>query len=195
MLSMSLLTVFQVHAATETYTVDNNKSTVLWKGEKITGSSHQGKINITSGSIYVMNNQLAGGDFTIDMNSLETTDMEADMNAKLTKHLKDDDFFSTDKFPTTTLKITNSTKILNNLDTDPNYEFDGELTIKGITQEIKFEAIVVLEEKSITATAKIIFDRSKFDVKYNSGSFFNDLGDKLIKDEVELKVKLSATLP
>ena len=140
-----------------------------------------------------MSEQIAGGDFVLDMTSLNTTDMDDEKsNAKLTKHLKNDDFFSVEKFPTAKLEITEAIKILNALDTDSNYEFKAKLTIKDITHEIAFGAIVEHTETTMNVTANIVFDRTKFDDKYNSGSYFDDLGDYMIKDEIKMTIKIVA---
>ncbi|NQY09987.1 MAG: YceI family protein [Flavobacteriales bacterium] len=192
---VGILISFSSFAGYDVYQVDTKSCSINWVGAKITGSSHSGTISVKSGMLYVIEGKIGGGDIVLDMTSLETTDMDASGNAKLTKHLKNEDFFSVDKFPEAKLEITASTEVLNNLDTDPNFEFTAKLTIKGITQEIKFGAIVSLDGKTITATAEIVFDRTKFDIKYGSGSFFDDLGDKVIIDDIKLKVNLTATLP
>ena len=74
------------------------------------------------------------------------------------------------------------------VDIDGNSQIlDGELTIKGITHPINFSITLNSENN---ATAMLVFDRSKYDVRFRSGSFFDELGDKLILDDIKLEVAL-----
>ena len=74
------------------------------------------------------------------------------------------------------------------VDIDGNSQIlDGELTIKGITHPINFSITLNSENN---ATAMLVFDRSKYDVRFRSGSFFDELGDKLILDNIKLEVAL-----
>jgi polyisoprenoid-binding protein YceI len=106
-------------------------------------------------------------------------------NAKLEGHLKSDDFFSTDKNPTAkfvTSKIESKG--------GDQYIVKGSLTVKGITNEIEFPATIQVSNGQINAKAKILVDRTKFDIKFRSGNFFQNLGDKAIEDNFELDVDL-----
>ena len=193
-LLLSLTLAVPTMAGLPTYVTDTKTSTIQWTGQKITGSTTSGVIKLKSGQFYVMEDQIAGGEFVIDMSTIESTDMSADQNARLSNHLKNDDFFSVDKFPIATLSISKGIKVYNSLETDPNYEFEGTLTIKGITQDVKFGAIVTMDDKTLKAMAVIVFDRSKFDVRYGSGSFFEDLGNKLILDDIKLTIEINANI-
>ena len=164
--------------------VNTKNSTIKWIGSKIT-SNHEGTINILKGALNIDHGTLVGGQFSIDMQSLATTDMSEEYNKKLDSHLKNEDFFNVSEFPTALVTIKDVTKGDGN-----NYSISADLTIKGITHPIKFAAVVMLNGPNFSATAKIKIDRTKWDIKYNSGNFFENLGDKLILDEIILDVFL-----
>ncbi|KIA91334.1 lipid-binding protein [Pedobacter kyungheensis] len=177
------LSAFKNPAKPVTYTVDAAKSTITWVGKKVTGS-HNGTIALQSGSLAVNGKSVTGGTFTIDMNSIK----DADGSAKLEGHLKADDFFGVAKFPTSTFVIT---KVAGS---GANVTVSGNLTIKGITKPLSFPATVTVNaDGTVSALAgKIVVDRTKYDIKYGSKSFFDSIGDKAINDEFELAVKLVA---
>ena len=160
--------------------IDVEQSEVKWKGYKVTGQ-HEGTINLKEGKLIFEGDKLKGGNFTVDMSSITDTDLEGEYKGKLEGHLKSDDFFGVEKHPTASLTIT---KVENNGD---HYTVTGDLTIKKITNTVSFNMTV--GENSAMATLKI--DRSKFDVRYGSPSFFNDLKDKAIYDEFDLNVSLA----
>ncbi|ARS42784.1 lipid-binding protein [Sphingobacteriaceae bacterium GW460-11-11-14-LB5] len=166
-----------------TYTVDAAKSTITWIGKKVTGS-HNGTIALQSGTLAVNGKNVTGGTFTIDMNSIK----DADGSAKLEGHLKADDFFGAAKFPTSTFVIT---KVAGS---GANLTVTGNLTIKGITKPLSFPATVTVNaDGTVSALAgKITVDRTKYDIRYGSKSFFDSIGDKAIDDNFELAVKLVA---
>jgi len=160
--------------------IKTDKSSVTWKGYKVTGS-HTGKIALKSGNLVFKADKLIGGEFTIDMNSIVNTDLEGEYKGKLEGHLKSDDFFSVEKFPTAKL-VFNKVK-----STGKNsYEATGDLTIKDITAPVTFE-ISVYGNK---ATTNITIDRTTYGVKYKSASFFDDLKDKAIYDDFDLSSDL-----
>jgi polyisoprenoid-binding protein YceI len=173
---------------TSEYKVDTKQTKVNWVGRKVVGE-HSGNISISEGKLLAGAKGLTGGTFVMDMKSITNTDLtDAGYNAKLVGHLKSDDFFGTDKYPTATLKIKNATKTAGD-----EYKVKGDLTIKGITKEVEFPATVKISEKDVKAKAKILVDRTKYDIKYGSGSFFDNLGDKAIENNFELNVDLVAT--
>lgn len=163
------------------------ESKVVWLGKKVTGE-HTGTINIASGDLEFSDNKLSGGSFEIDMSSIANSDIEnEEYKQKLVGHLKSDDFFGVEKYPTSTLVIKNvEAKSAN------KYHVNGEITIKGITKSIEFPVEVSLVDSKASASATITIDRSEFDVKYGSGSFFEGLGDKMIYDDFTLNVTLVA---
>jgi len=171
--------------AIETYNVDTTNSKVTWKGYKVTGS-HEGTINLKNGALQYENGTLKGGSFEIDMTTLAVTDLDGGMKGKLEGHLKSGDFFGVDKFPTAKFEVT---KVVSR-GTAGDYKVIGNLTIKETTKEIKFLTKIDESAASPVATADITIDRSDYDIRYGSGSFFDNLGDKTIYDEFELSVKL-----
>jgi polyisoprenoid-binding protein YceI len=167
--------------------VDVNASSVVWTGYKVTGK-HTGAVKIKSGEIMMEDGKLTGGSFEMDMASMTCTDMQGEYADKLMGHLKSDDFFGTAKYPTAKMTIT---RVLPQ-DSKGNYKLVGNLTIKETTKEVKFYATVTENAGTVSASGKITVDRSEYDVRYGSGSFFDGLGDKTIYDEFDLQVSLVA---
>jgi polyisoprenoid-binding protein YceI len=167
------------------YKVDTKQSTLVWTGQKVTGK-HNGTVPVTSGEFTAEGSKIKDGSFEINVASLTVTDLtDAESNAKLTKHLKSDDFFGVEKYPTANFVVTSVTPVSGN-----EYTVKGKLTIKGKTNEIEFPATVTTEGKSVIANAKITIDRTKYDVRYGSKTLFDNLGDKYIYDEFVLDLKL-----
>lgn len=152
------------------------ESNVVWKGYKVTGS-HHGTIAIKSGELVFEEDKLVGGEFIIDMKSITVNDLQGEYKGKLEGHLKSDDFFGVANHPTSSLVFTNVESSGKN-----SYSVTGDLTIKNITNPITFD-ISVYGSK---ATASLKIDRSKYDVRYGSTSFFDNLKDKAIYDEFDL---------
>ncbi len=174
-------------AGTTEYKVNAKQSKVVWLGKKVTGE-HTGAISIADGKLISDGKTFTGGSFAIDMASMTCTDVtDPGYNEKFIGHLKSDDFFSTAKFPKSNFVITKITSTGKD-----QYNVKGNLTIKGITNEIEFPATIQTVGKEIKATAKIVVNRTKYDIKYGSGSFFDNLGDKAINDDFELNVDLVA---
>ncbi|WP_188373831.1 YceI family protein [Winogradskyella haliclonae] len=161
--------------------VDVEASKISWIGKKVTGS-HEGTINLESGVLKFDGNKLVGGNFVIDMTTINVTDLSGKGKANLEGHLKSDDFFGVEKHKKATFEITNAGKL-----NDKTYEINGDLTIKGITKTTSFTMFL----ESNSAKAKLTIDRTKFDIKYGSASFIDNLKDKAISDDFELDVKLS----
>ncbi len=169
------------------YKADTSKSTIAWLGKKVTGE-HNGFISVKSASLEVKKGKLIGGEFVIDMSTITNEDVEdPGYKEKLVGHLKSDDFFGVEKYPTSKFVITDVEHKSGN-----EYNVSGNITIKDKTEKIDFPATVTIEGEKVTASAKVVIDRSKFDIKYRSGSFFDGLGDKMIYDDFELDIKLVA---
>jgi hypothetical protein len=165
--------------------VDIHKSTVKWKGSKIT-EGHEGFIQIQKGVLMIEHGTLVGGQISFNMKTITNSDIESEKyKAMLEGHLKSDDFFDVDKYPLSTISITKATKTEGN-----NYSIVADLSIKGITHSITFDAEVDIQKIAFFAKAKIKIDRTKWDIIYNSGNFFKDLGDKLILDKIEFDIYL-----
>ncbi len=160
-------------------------SKLEWMGSKVTGK-HNGEVSITGGELYVDNNEITGGNFEIDFNTITVLDIEdAESNGKLTGHLKSDDFFSAETHPKGNFVIKSVSKTAEN-----KYNVTGDLTIKGITNEITFPSEVVIKDGTVTASADFNIDRTKWDIKFRSGKFYENLGDKLISDEFNIKFEI-----
>jgi len=176
---------------TDIYTIDVNQSNLEWYAEKVTGK-HNGTIKFSSGEIKNDHGKLSGS-FEIDMNSILDKDMEsADKRAKLENHLKSADFFDAAKYPKSKFVITSVTPLKAASNSNLTHTVKGMLTIKDKTNEISFDAAIKMLENKVTATGSIVVDRAKFDLKYNSKTFFPDIGDKMIYDEFTLKFNLTA---
>jgi len=173
--------VASVSVNAQTKTIDAKSSTIKWVGKKVTGE-HSGTVDFKDGAVIFKGKKLAGGSFTVDMTSLNATDLSGEYQQKLNGHLKADDFFGTDKYPTAKLvfKKIGTTKNAN------VYAVTADLTIKGITKPVTFDLTVGKN----TATTAFKVDRTKYDIKYNSGNFFENLGDKTINDDFELTVSV-----
>lgn len=185
LVSLSMLAFTEPQKATS-YDVDTKQSIIQWIGRKVTGE-HTGKINIKEGKLDIENGQLTGGSFAIDMNSIVNEDLTGEYKGKLEGHLKSDDFFGVATYPTANFVITQV-----EAGQGKQYTLTGDLTIKGITHEISFPATVSTSGNQVTADAKIVVDRAKYNVRYGSDSFFDNLGDKVIYDEFDLEVSLIA---
>lgn len=180
-IALALVVVLSTISATaQTKNINTTTSIVEWVGKKVTGQ-HNGTVNFKDGALVFKGNKLKGGTFTVDMTSLTCTDLSGEYQGKLNGHLKADDFFGTDKFPTAKLVFKKiGTKSAN------VYNVTADLTIKGITKPVVFDLTV----KENTATTAFNVDRTKYDIRYNSKSFFESIGDKAIYDDFELKVAL-----
>lgn len=176
-----LLSSFMTSPLSVKRKIDVKSSKVMWKARKVTGA-HEGFVSVKSGTLeFNDKNELIGGKIEIDMNSITCTDLTGDMNGKLVGHLKSDDFFGVDKYPTSTLEIKSVKKTGKD-----SYEIKGEMTIKGKTNPVTFNA----ETSTTKGKAKLTVDRSLYDIRYGSGKFFDNLGDKMIYDNFDLEVEL-----
>ena len=165
----------------EVIPVNTSKSTVKWKGEKVTGF-HEGIISIKTANLTFDNDVLTGGEVIIDMSTINCTDLSGPYKNKLEEHLNSDDFFNVLDYPVSKLKITKCTKVNEN-----KYNVVADLTIKEITKSVEFETELI----NNVATANLNIDRTKFDIKYSSESFFKNLGDKMIYDNFSLTVNIN----
>ena len=173
-------------AMTADYNAVADKSMVIWKANKIVGG-HDGTINLANGMAQIKDDKLVGGKFVFDIKSLKCTDIPAEdeANGKLVGHLLSPDFFNAEVHDTATFEITSV----------ENSTISGNLTLKGITRNVTFPANVNMENDMIMITSDTFkIDRTKWDINYNSGSVMDAkaLGDKMIKDDVELKIDVVA---
>jgi polyisoprenoid-binding protein YceI len=162
--------------------ININNSVVEWTGKKI-GGAHNGEVKIKSAFLELRNGRLIGGEVVMDMKTITNTDLKDEgYNQKLVGHLKSDDFFGVEKYPTASFEITEATKFENG-----KASVTGNLTIKDTTEEITIN----VSKSANVFTTQVEVDRSKFDVRYGSNSFFDNLGDKAIDDIFTLDIKLT----
>lgn len=183
----TILAIFMLFATTQLFAqkveFNSDNASIKWHGAKVTGE-HDGSIQLKDGYLKMEDGNISGGKFHIDMTTIENRDIEdAEYNAKLVGHLKSDDFFGVETYPVSTLEIKEATPFK-----DGKATVKGHLTIKKTTLPIEFE----VAQKDGQMMAEIVVDRAKYDVRYGSGSFFDDLGDKMIYDEFTLNVNLAA---
>ena len=189
-LTLAILSMLSLATVAQTFNIDAEKSTMAWVGEKVTGQ-HNGVISIKSGSFMAEDGKM-GGQFVIDMTSIVVKDipMDNEYNGKLTGHLKSADFFNVSESPEAKFEITKVLPYKAKEGEMANYKVTGNLTIKGITNEISFPAMIEMADGKFSAKAKTSIDRSRWDIRYGSGSFFDNLGDKLIYDDFHLEINL-----
>ncbi len=176
-------------SAAVTYKASADKSMIEWKGFKPTGS-HNGTIAITEGSVNVNAGAIESGNFAIDMNSIVVTDIPAEDegNGKLVGHLKHSDFFDVETYPSAKFEVTAIETV------EGKTMLSGNLTLKDATNNISFPVATEMNGDLMTLTSDTFtIDRSKWNVKHGSKSFFDNLGDKFINDDMELKVTLVAS--
>jgi polyisoprenoid-binding protein YceI len=169
------------------YGVDKNSSTVKWVAKKVTGP-HNGSISFESGTIAVTKNAISGGTFVINMKSIVNEDItNEDMKKKLIGHLASDDFFSIEKFPDSKMEVKKVTPV-----SGDDYHFVADLTIKGITNPVEFNANVSIKGDQVNAKGTITVNRTLYGIKYGSGSFIQGLGDRMIYDDFTLDFNIVA---
>jgi len=176
------------------FVINLGDSKVNWTGKK-PGGAHEGFVSLASGELKVDNNEIKGGSFVIDLTSIVNTDLKDEgTNAKLVGHLKSADFFDVEKFPTARFEITKVTKLNGSAATGTpksTHKIDGDLTMKGITKKVSFDASVnILNGKLTAASLPFTIDRTQWGVNYQSKSVFAELKDKFIDDEIALTVDL-----
>jgi polyisoprenoid-binding protein YceI len=174
--------------------VDPAASEVRWEGsKKVVNKAHNGTVNIQSGEIVLAGEQITGGTITLDMKSITDKDLESSPKdkAKLEGHLKSPDFFDVEKYPTATFTITSAKPVKDSKD-GLTHEVVGDLAMKGKTHPVTIPVTITRNGDTAEAKGKAVVDRSKYDVRYGSGKFFDNLGDKVINDEIKLDLKIVA---
>ena len=183
---------------TKSETQENNKlansnsmkdSRIQWSSKKVVGSNnHIGTVDLKSGKFEMEGNDVTGGNFVIDMASIKNEDISNQAaNEKLVGHLKSDDFFSVEKFPEATFTGTKVEKL-----DEENYQITGDLTIKGITKSITFPATITKQDDSVVADAEFSIDRTDWDIRFGSNTFFDNLGDQAIDDMINFNIHLES---
>ena len=169
------------------FVLDKAASKVKWEGKKVTGK-HNGTIAFDNGTLTVSKDKITGGSFVIDMKTIVDEDLtDPAWNKKLIGHLSSDDFFSIEKFPHATMVVNKITPMPGD-----DYHFLADLTIKGIKKPVEFNAKVKVNGDNVNAKGLITVNRTLYDIKYGSGSFFQGLGDKVIYDDFTLEFDITA---
>ena len=178
----------QTAAATAgiTYNLNLDSSAVTWVGASPV-KQHTGTFKLSQGSLSVADNNITGGSFTIDIASINDSDLQGEYKTKLETHLKSADFFDAEKFPTAKFEITGVQATSEGGNT---HNISGNLTLKDVTKNITFPAKVTLTDTEVMASANFNIDRSQWNMSYGAD---NSLGDKMINAEVNLTVNLKAT--
>lgn len=181
-----------------TYDVNTTASTIAWEGYKPTGT-HNGTIQIQEGRIEVTDGKVAGGKFTLDLNSITVLDLQGEGKAKLEGHLKGmadesrNDFFDVRTYPTATFEITKVTGLMND-ESGANTMVYGNLTMKDKTNNIGFKAKVDVNANTVTvSTPKFNIDRTLWGVNYGSKTVFDNLGDNFVNNEIGLTLNITGT--
>jgi len=170
-----------LQASDASYTINPDQSIIVWTGREVTTSKHFGNIYFASGQFEIKSGLISSGEFVVDMTTIDNQDLPEERRARLEAHLKSDDFFSVESHPTALLSILSSESLA-----DGKWLVSGELTIKTFTHPVEFEML----NSNDGWKANLVFDRSKYEVKFRSGTFFENLGDKLIYDDIELAINL-----
>ena len=173
---------------TDHFKIDTKKSNVKWVGSKISGSSHEGNISITEGIISIKHGNMVNAEFVVDLTTMTCTDLGEEKAGYLVDHLKNEDFFDVPNHPQARLKLIKATK------TEKGYNIIASLTIKDKTHPVVFDIEWTQRGTAALASGTLTFDRTKFDITYGSGSFFDNLGDRAINDEVTLEFRVMANL-
>lgn len=175
------------------YAVSEEESSITWEGGKkiIVDYIDRGTIEVAEGSLAFKEGVLVGGEVVIDMDSIAVTSNGQNDDGKsgmLVKHLKSEDFFEVETYPTSKIVITNVVQG----SSEGEYTVTGNVTIKDVTNSVTFPATATVSDGVVNGSATLTLDRSKWNVRYGSDSFFDNLGDNVIKDEFTLNILLVA---
>ena len=168
------------------YIMDNDNSSIKWTGRELSTKSHYGSLQMKNGSLTVNTDGTVNGIIKIDMTTIDCEDLQGRSKASLERHLRSDDFFSVESHPIATLTF----KSEGGIGAGNKLAFNGDLEIKGISHPISFESEVKSVDPKVSALVDMTFDRSKYNVRFRSGTFFQNLGDKLIYDDIEISVDI-----
>ena len=168
------------------YIMDNDNSSIKWTGRELSTKSHYGSLQMKNGSLTVNTDGTVNGIIKIDMTTIDCEDLQGRSKASLERHLRSDDFFSVESHPIATLTF----KSEGGIGAGNKLAFNGDLEIKGISHPISFESELKSVDPKVSALVDMTFDRSKYNVRFRSGTFFQNLGDKLIYDDIEISVDI-----
>jgi polyisoprenoid-binding protein YceI len=158
------------------YAVDPETSKIEFTGSKVTGS-HDGGFKEFSGEVRVENGRIVDSGIQVEI----VTDSLWSDSSRLTSHLKNQDFFEVETYPTATFISTAVEP------TDSGTTVTGDLTLHGVTKSISFPAQVEVTEDEARLTAEFSLNRFDFDIKYTGKA------DDLIRKEVVIRLDVTAT--
>ena len=161
--------------------IDVENSKIKWIGEELSGKNQYGSLKFKKGNLNLNNGVIISGNFIVDMKTINVEDLQGGSKQRLEGHLRSDDFFSVEKFSEAIFEAKSPAAVNKK---EGIQTLNGNLTIKGITHPAKIEI-------DDNWSAKLVFDRSKYDVRFRSGNFFQNLGDKLIYDEIAINAKIA----
>jgi len=179
-------TLNQLTPEAGTYSLLIDDSELSWIGTELSTKTHTGTIDFTDGTIVVDSDNTISGNVKINMSTINVTDLQGRSKEMLERHLRSSDFFEVESFSEAKFSfISKSFDKLSN-----QISFVGDLTIKDITNPISFNATLLETSPFLKAKAVLSFDRSKYNVRFRSGNFFENLGDKLILDDIDVNIRL-----
>lgn len=177
----------------QTFSVDTASSSIRFTGHGV-GKNHPGKFRLSSGTVSIDSNRVTGGEFLIDVKSMELEEKGTMFQDKLRPHLLSGDFFDAEKFGTAKFVITDVKPYEpNNADTSlvdgANFNISGNFTLKDVTKNITFPARIDLDENTLKAKANFDIDRRQWQMNYGNDK---TLGDKFISETVNIELDLQA---
>ena len=173
----------------DVYSVDST-TTITWAGSKPTGT-HIGTFNVSEGTLYVKDNTLTGGSFTINVASLKDNDLANDPEnkGKLEGHLKSPDFFDVARYPTAKFEITSVTSNMDSVNKDATHLVKGNLTLKDSTKNVSFPARITIDATTLSANADFDIDRTEWGMNYKGPG---NPQDWMIRKNVNIKLAIAA---
>lgn len=171
----------------DVYQLNLEKSSLNWNAKKVTGE-HYGTINFAKGTLND-NHGSYSGLFEIDMSTIVVNDLKGGSKEKLENHLRSNDFFDTANHPASKLSIASIRRV--STDAGLVYKVTGQLTIKDITHPVEFDSSMEASDGILWFKGSITIDRTKYDIKYRSGQFFPEIGDKMIYDDFTLTFEVA----
>ena len=181
-----ILLCFVYAESEKTFTLNADNTVLRWTAEKVTGT-HWGYVKVESGSVMVKGKKILTGECIVDMSTITVMDMkDSPYGKKLESHLRSSDFFDTENHSRASLKIRGVSYKQGAVD------LTGDLTIKGKSHPVEFSAVLKFSDKGATAKGQIKIDRTLYDIKYRSGKYYPDIGDKMIYDVFKLDFEVKA---
>ena len=174
-----------------TLKINTQKSRIEWTGRNLL-NRHFGRLKLRAGELESRGGTVVRGAFTLDMGSIENLDIEdSRMRELLIAHLKSDDFFDVEHFPTAEFQLSKIKALPDARPGNPNSEVGGTLTLKGVSNDIAFPAIIAPTPDGLLAVdAHLDVDRTRWNVRYASGKLYDQLGKHLVNDEISIELKL-----